>query len=276
MATTHAEWRSSPPSPLLAPLIDGYHGYRLAGFEPGIHRGLPSQHLTFIVSIGPAIDVIAQTDGAQSPQAYRCVLGGLQASSALIAHDGYQEGVAVELTPIGFRSLFGMPARAVWNMSLEFDDLARSVGTELWERLQVVEGWVARFAVCDEVLARLVRADEVGAELQESWRLLVASGGNATIAQVADRVGWSRQHLTRRFRDEFGLSPKTAGRVVRFERARRMLQAAPSFVSIAQVAAACGYYDQAHLTNEFAEFAACTPTQLLAEEELPPFRDDDS
>jgi AraC-like DNA-binding protein len=275
MTAVESVWVAQAPAPALAPLIEGYHGYRLVGFPSGIHRGLPSRHLTFIVSIGPEIDVVAQTDAAQAPQAYRCVIGGLQASSALIAHDGNQEGVAIELTPIGFRTLLGMPARAIWNTSLELDDLARSVGSELWERLQVTPSWPERFALCDEVLGRLVRDDLVVPELRRSWRLLVESGGAATVAQVADDVGWSRQHLTRRFREEFGLSPKTAARVVRFERARRMLQSAPPFVSIAQIAATCGYYDQSHLTNEFAELAGCTPTQLLAEEELPSFQDDD-
>ncbi len=52
-----------------------------------------------------------------------------------------------------------------------------------------------------------------------------------------------------------------------------MLQACPPFVTIAQVAAACGYYDQAHLNRDFAELAACTPTAWLAEE-LPSFQDD--
>jgi AraC-like DNA-binding protein len=88
-------------------------------------------------------------------------------------------------------------------------------------------------------------------------------------------VGWSRQHLARRFHDEFGLSPKLAGRVVRFEKACRMLKSTPSFVSIAQVAASCGYYDQAHLTRDFVELAGCSPGRLLAEEDLPSFQDED-
>jgi AraC-like DNA-binding protein len=53
-----------------------------------------------------------------------------------------------------------------------------------------------------------------------------------------------------------------------------MLTSTPSYVSIAQVAAACGYYDQSHLTHDFVELAGCSPTALLTEE-LPSFQDDD-
>jgi transcriptional regulator GlxA family with amidase domain len=111
-------------------------------------------------------------------------------------------------------------------------------------------------------------------ELRHVWQALVRSGGTAPIGTLAAGVGWSRQHLTRRFGDEFGLGPKLAARVIRFERARRMLQATPSFVTIAQVAAACGYYDQAHLNRDFAELAGCSPTAWLTGE-LPSFQDDD-
>jgi AraC-like DNA-binding protein len=271
-----AEWVTRRPAPALAALIEGYHGYRMHGFAAGVHRGLPSRHVTFIVSVGTPIDVVAQTDPSQSPRDYRCVISGLQASPALIAHDGNQEGVAIELTPVGFRTLFAMPARALWNTSVELDDVVGPIGTELWERLQGTDRWDERFAACDDVLTRIARAQTVSPELRRSWELLVASRGAVAVGDLADDVGWSRQHLTRRFTDEFGLGPKLAGRVIRFERARRMLQSVPAHITIAQVAATCGYYDQAHLTNEFAELAGCTPTQLLLEEALPSFQDDDA
>ncbi|HEV2810307.1 MAG TPA: hypothetical protein VGV93_07930, partial [Acidimicrobiales bacterium] len=101
------QWVTGRPSPWLRPFIDGYVGYRLTGFAPGLHRGLPSRHLTFIVSIGPAVTVVSQGDSRQAPTSYYCVVSGLQASAALISHDGNQEGVAIELTPLGCRALLG-------------------------------------------------------------------------------------------------------------------------------------------------------------------------
>ncbi|MGH3364970.1 MAG: helix-turn-helix domain-containing protein, partial [Nocardioidaceae bacterium] len=60
------------------------------------------------------------------------------------------------------------------------------------------------------------------------------------------------------FRAEFGLGPKLASRVVRFEVAQRMLRTSPS-VPFADVASACGYADHAHMAREFTELAGCTP-----------------
>ena len=272
MAEPRSEWVTRRPANELTPFVDRYVGYRLSGVDPGVHRGLPSRHLTFIVSIGPEIDVVAQTDPAQSPDRYRCVLGGLQASSALIAYDDRLEGVTIELTPAGCRALLGLPARELWNTSLELGDLTGRIGNELWERLQHTAAWEDRFRACDEVLGRLLREDSLEPALRRSWQLLVSSAGTVPVEELAGTIGWTRQHFARRFAAEYGLSPKLAARVVRFDRAQRMLRT--PFLSIAQVAAACGYFDQAHLTRDFVELAGCPPGRFIASEDLPSFQDE--
>lgn len=270
-------WVVRRPSPRLAPFVDRYVGYRLTGCEPGLHRGLPSAHMTLIASIGPSIDVVAQADPAQSPDSYRCVVGGLSTRPALISTPTHQEGVTVELTPLGSRALLGTPAGELQNTSLELADLAGSPGAELWHRLQTAAGWADRFELCDEVLARIVDPDDVVLpELGHAWRALLRTGGAAPVSVIAESIGWSRQHLTRRFSNEFGLGPKLAARVIRFTKARRMLQSAPSFVTLAQVAGACGYYDQAHLDRDFAELAGCSPSEWMAAEQVPFVQDVES
>src|SRR5690606_37959834 len=134
-----------------------------------------------------------------------------------------EEGVAVQLTPLGSRALLGTPARELWNLSIEAADLLGPAGLELWDRLQEPPAstgpaaWWERFATCDEVLERVLAGDDAPPpELARAWHLVVASGGTVATGDVAAAVGWSRQHLTRRFRDEFGLGPKAASRLARF------------------------------------------------------------
>lgn len=131
MVEPRSEWVVGKPLPPLRPFVERYCGYRMAGFPAGLHRGVPSRHMTLIVSIGPDIDVVTQTNPAQGPERYRCVIGGLQASSALIRHDGHQEGVTIELTPLGSRALLGMPAAELWDLSLEFSDVLGPAGAQV-------------------------------------------------------------------------------------------------------------------------------------------------
>ena len=274
-----SEWVLGRPAPALRSLVDSYVGYRVTAPAPTVHRGLPSRHLTLIASIGEPIDVVAQTDPGQGPDRYRVVLGGLQPGPALIAAPAVQEGVAIELTPLGCRALLGMPARALWNLSVEAADVLGPSADELWERLHWAADWPGRFATCDDVLSRRLaasRASGVPAEVVGAWDLVVASGGTLGVADVADRVRWSRRHLTQRFTSEFGLSPKLAARVVRFERAGSMLRS-PRRPGLAEVAAACGYYDQPHLNRDFVALAGCPPREWLQSElpirELPSVQD---
>jgi AraC-like DNA-binding protein len=89
------------------------------------------------------------------------------------------------------------------------------------------------------------------------------------VAELAREVGWSRRHFSERFAREVGLSPKQAARVVRFGRVTavlRRLGGSGRPGGLAEVAQLCGYFDQAHLTNEFRALAGCTPRTWITEE----------
>ena len=105
-------------------------------------------------------------------------------------------------------------------------------------------------------------------EVGYAWDRLTETGGSLRIEPLAREIGWSRRHLADRFRSEIGLAPKTAARVIRFERACERLLT-PSRPPLAQVAADGGYVDQAHLARDFRELAGITATRWLAERPAP-------
>lgn len=82
-------------------------------------------------------------------------------------------------------------------------------------------------------------------------------------------MGWSDRQLRKRFVAETGLTPKEACRVVRFDRARRLLAGrlmSGQRLDLAGLAIECGYADQGHLSREFAALADCPPRRWTAEE----------
>lgn len=298
-----AEMVRAAPGPALGAHVHSYIGYRYERFAPGTHQGLPSRHLTFIVSLGDPIDLTTMMRPDDAPVAMYGMASGLAASPVTVTHDGNQIGIQLELSPFGCRALLGAPASDLYERVVDLDDLLGSLAGELHDRLRSYATWAERFAIVDDVLTRAVEQRPRRAiappapELTEAWRRIVASHGAITIGELADEVGWSRRHLAHRFTTELGLSPKTAARVVRFERAKSRIQATfgtplpspttPSAVgadatgdgcghrpTLADLAAECGYYDQAHLNREFRELAGRTPTQWLAEE-LPSVQDID-
>jgi AraC-like DNA-binding protein len=113
----------------------------------------------------------------------------------------------------------------------------------------------------------------VAPEVSWAWHELLREGGGIRVSELAAGTGWSERHLTSRFRAEIGLAPKAAARVIRFDRTRKLLvrnltraAANDGGYLLADLAADCGYFDQAHLAREFRALAGCPPSQWLAEE----------
>ena len=171
--------------------------------------------------------IAAHPDRRQRPGRYDALIGGLHLAPALITHDGNQSGVQIAVHPLGCRALFGLPAGELAGLDTDFGAVAGDgfVGT-LRDRLRDAGTWPERFALLDDTMARLIRERAaVHPDVAYAFDRLVDSGGEVTVGELAGEIGWSARHLTNRFRAEVGLRPKETARVVRFDRARRLLHA---------------------------------------------------
>ncbi|AEK40562.1 AraC family transcriptional regulator [Amycolatopsis mediterranei S699] len=263
LAFVSVTWAIHEPHPVVRPLVTRYVGYAQDEVTLAVHRGLPSRHVTLVISLAGPVRMAGQS--------LQALVGGLHTRAVLIRQDRVQEGVQLELDPLGVRTLFGVTAA---ELSGEVADLADFGLGWLPEQLRSLSTWRERFALLDDVLAaRAVEPVVPPPELGEAWRRLRGADGRVRVADLADEVGWSRRHLGERFRTELGLAPKQAARVLRFERAGRLLRRGRT--DLAALAAECGFYDQAHLTNEWRALAGCTPGTWIAEE-LPFLQDQEA
>jgi AraC-like DNA-binding protein len=251
-----------PTGPLRA-VVAAHRGYRVRNVPRTHHLGLPSPYLTLIFTLHEPLQVVRHVDPAQAPDSYRALVGGLHTSPAVVAHGGAQSGIQLQLSPLGARGLLGVPAGELAGLDLHAADLLGRLGDDLQEQLATARTWMARFTLLDQRLGRALHPDRSPPpEVRHAWHLLRASRGTARVADVADAVGWSERHLAARFRTEIGLTPKSAARVIRFDRARRMLPGRNG----ADVAALCGYADQSHLVRDFVDFTGLAPSAWLAAE----------
>lgn len=260
---------AAPVPPALQPYVVARIAYDVDFGAPGVHRGLPGTTLTFVLPLGDPLRVSwgGRPDSLHSAWSS---LAGLHPAPAAIHHDGFQRGIQLELTIAGARAVLGLPAAALAGSLTDVDETAvpRPL-RDLPGRLHDTATWSERIAVVDRALASLVaRADGAGPRA-EVGRALARLTGGARVSEVADEVGYSRRRLSTLVRDECGLTPKEFQRVARFQRARPLLGRRP----LAEVAARCGYSDQAHLSREWTALAGCSPTTWLREEF--PFVQDD-
>jgi AraC-like DNA-binding protein len=259
-------------------LVAEYAAIRFEGFGPGTHLGLPSRHLTVAISLSAPLTV-AVPGGSTAPREFTALVAGLHTRPATIEHAGSQISVSFELTPLGARRLLGLPAAELAGAVVELHDVLGNDGRELVDRLAAAADWRACFAVLDDVLCRRARGTCVDqGPMERAWYRIVESGGKLRVGDLARETGYSRRHLTTRFVGEYGLTPKQALRVIRFERSwqvlrhrerRQRMSPHPKRRSLAEVAVGCGYYDQAHLARDWNDLAGCPPSAWLASEELP-------
>jgi AraC-like DNA-binding protein len=263
--------RGRPPAAALRPYVAGYTGYRSEPGPRSVHKGVASPHLTFILCLDGAVEMLANADPARPPGTFDALVSGLHDGPAEIASGDAQTGLQLRLTWRGARALLGLPAGELAGDTV---DLAAVLGRRsgaLRERLAEQPDWPARFALLDAALTDLVEDGRgehgVRPEVGYAWDRLAETGGNLLIGELAREVGWSRRHLAELFRAETGVGPKAAARLIRFERACDRLRG-PGRPTLAAVAADAGYVDQAHLSRDFRDLAGLTATEWLTERDL--------
>ena len=87
--------------------------------------------------------------------------------------------------------------------------------------------------------------------------LLKTAPGDVSIEDVARACRLSRGHFSKAFRQSTGVAPHAWRVRQRVDVARRLLR--ESHVPVAEIAVACGFSDQSHLTRVFASHAGFPP-----------------
>lgn len=121
-------------------------------------------------------------------------------------------------------------------------------------------GPLALQGIVFEVLAALARIrDDVGSESFRRARDFVHACEHRAprLEEIAAAAGVHSAHLNRLFRRHAGVSTAEYVRRLRAERAARDLS--DSDLTIADVAARHGFYDQSHLTNSFRRYLGRSP-----------------
>jgi AraC-like DNA-binding protein len=240
--------------------IQRYVGYAEHTAAPTRQREPPSTGVVLVFGLGPELRLVDPADPARPPIRLGSFVGGPDDACAVIEHDGEMRGVQVDLTPLAARMIFGVPMHELAHRVVSLEDVFGAEARLFEERLFEAPTWSRRFDLIESALAvRLEAAESPPPDVEWAWRRLRSTRGRIRIEALAAELGCSRKHLATRFREHVGLPPKLFARVLRFSHAVEVLTSS-SGATVADVAAACGYYDQAHMDRDFREFAGTTPS----------------
>jgi AraC-like DNA-binding protein len=254
------------PAAALCPFVAHYAGIRAHGLPRGaVQHAAPSHYVDLIIGLNRPIDVVRMPSTVQQPGKFTALVGGLQAAPTSVLLEGSLDLLHLFITPLGVRSLLGVPSSALASRVIDLADVwGEPRASELVDRLAITSDWEERFAILDEMFLRALRPAEAPRALAYAWARLARLHGDMPIAALARELGMSRRYFGELFRAELGVAPKTAARIFRFERACRLIM--EERLPIADVAAACGFHDQAHMTVEWRALAGRTPRSWIATE----------
>ncbi|WP_176741081.1 helix-turn-helix domain-containing protein [Streptomyces agglomeratus] len=254
---------SRPAPPWLRPHVVGYFGFRFIS-TPQRRVNLPSATVTLVL----AWDGHVRRSAVPPREAAGCggptAVFGLHAAAVATEACGAGHGVQIELTPLGARSLFGIPMRHLSGTVVDPAELLGRVWVaRLVDRLASAPTWAGRWAALDLALgARLADGPAPSPVVVEAWHRVCRSRGAMTVGELAEATGRSRRRLETLFNEHIGLPPKTLARVLRFQHAISTPWGPAR--NRAETAAMCGYHDQAHMAREFRAMAGLTAGQFEA------------
>lgn len=264
-ASPLGRWESAigSPHPALRPYVREYYGGSEETFQPLVRRELPTEIAPLIINFGPPFRIFDPADSSRYQEVSSFVTGAYD-SFVTVGTTGAYACLQVNFTLLGMRLFLQRPLHELSNRVVSLDDVLGASAERLICELYEAPSWGARFDILDrEILKRLTAAPAPAVGVQWAWRRLVRAAGQVVISDLAREVGWSHKHFVSQFNEQIGLTPKVMARVLRFGRAASLLETSERG-RLADIALACGYYDQAHFTRDFRAFAGVSPTELLA------------
>ncbi|MGW4122897.1 helix-turn-helix domain-containing protein [Nocardia sp. NPDC004711] len=241
----------------------GWPGGAMIGYRDMGRAGLDlrvagTTAVTVVIGFGAGAVLVDDVIG-------RRTLDGFAAGLALSAMRVRSERAAcieIRLSPIQAYSLLGVPPLDLGCGVVALEDLWGPRVRVLREQLASAPAWDERFALTKSFLAQCdTQNRSPDPEVLEAWFRIESAHGRLRIGELARSLGCSHKRLGSRFESQIGLTPKRAAMLARFRYAVDKLMAGRP---AADVAAECGYTDQAHLCRDVSIFANDTPRALTA------------
>jgi AraC-like DNA-binding protein len=174
------------------------------------------------------------------------------------------ELIGVHFKPGGALPFLGVPAGDLHNCWVTLEDLwGERNAARVVARLSEARSPHAKLAALESSLldaafrplARDPAATFALAELRRDSSL-------SSSAHVARELRMSQRRFIELFRNEVGLTPKLYSRIERLQSVLRRIELLDD-VDWADVASACGYFDQPHFIHDFREFTGLRPSDYL-------------
>ncbi len=191
-------------------------------------------------------------------------VAGASATPTVLQLDGRLEGVSVALHPGAASVMLGIPAGEIENRAVSLDALWGLDAGVLLARMAQARSDAARVALLTAALQTRIPVETPLNEqrARHAAHLVSRAAGGLSLRQVAAAVNVGERRLQQLFFEHVGISFRAWSRLSRLHTCLRLIRQQPGPVW-AELAAEAGFYDQAHLANEFRALCGLSPTSFV-------------
>lgn len=260
--------QTAKPSMPLQPWVQRY-ALRAAHVPHGwVHFPLPARSDCFLeFYLRDRYQIVMVETGAMHESPAAVVVGPHTQRLEDLLYTGTLLVFSIEFTPAGLRALAALSPKEIANTAVEASEVFGSGVALLHEQLwHSGESFADMVAASEAFLLRHLSRAALRADTQLSSamaHILQRKGGNVDIATLARRFGKSTRQIERQFLDQVGIAPKAFAKLQRLGRALELRWDSPT-QSWADIAVACGYFDQSHLGRDFRLMTGETPARFAA------------
>jgi AraC-like DNA-binding protein len=232
-----------------------------------VERRLPDGMLSLIFNLrDDEIRMRAPHDPAKIRRYPGALLTGARSSFALLDTATAISVLGVQFKPGAASAFLRWPADETQDSELSLDLIWGAEAVDLRARLSAETSLIRRFDLVERFLRARFNPERTPHPAVSLALSQLRAAHCPSIAAVSDQLALSRTRFNQVFRTSVGLSPKQYQRVWRFQSALRQIERTREgqrSVCWSEIAATCGFYDQAHLTREFHLCAGMTPGAYL-------------
>lgn len=256
-------YREHPPAPCLRPYVKCYwtvHTEAPRVADSG--QRLLTEGLEFTFNFAAPIEIV-KSDGLVNIVSETGITGPMTRPMRLRS-TAPMNLFGICFRPGGGYPFFKTPANELVDKCPDVGGLWDAEGRRFVERIQNdCRTTTSRIEASDTYLSNVLeQRSREDTAINRAIEAIELAKGRITIDQLAGRLGISYRHLERKFRERVGVSPKQLCRNTRFKHVYKNAETSLP-INWADVALSCGYYDQAHLINEFKHFTGTSPAEYF-------------
>jgi AraC-like DNA-binding protein len=254
-----------PQNPL-GEFIDWFWFYE--GLQPGYakERILPHGALELVIDLqsGPK-RLYDREDHSRFQQYRRSWISGTHSQFIVIEATENSSMMGIHFKPGGAYPFFDFPISELKDTVVELETIWGNAAMDLRDELLQASTPFQKFHVLEKfLLDRARRPLHHVPALRFALSQFIHAPEMQTIRSVAESLGFSHKHLIAEFSKCVGLTPKFFCRVRRFQQVLQCIEERRG-IEWADVAASCGYFDQAHFIRDFQGFSGLNPSAYLTQ-----------